>query len=104
MDATSIMELGWANQELKDGALIKKLAERGVPCVLVTFDNKMHVSHRGQLDFFTTTLAVIDKRADRGDLSGEQYYRDVIHRQAHRMATQGIGTRFRYSRTRRTPV
>jgi len=94
-----------SNKELellgkKDGELIKALAEQHEPCVLVAWDNKMHLSHAQALDHFGLTLAVVDKHADRGVLTEEEYYREVIHRWAHRMAFQGEGTVMRYSRAR----
>jgi hypothetical protein len=104
MDATSVFGLGWANQGIKDGALIKKLAERGVPCVLVAWDNKLPYAHRGQLDHFGITLAVIDKKARPASMTQDEYIRDVVHRHAHRMASQSAGSRFIYTQTRRRPI
>ncbi len=51
----------------------------------------MHRQHGQALRHFDFTLAVIDREADRGGLNDEEYYRDVIHRHAHRMATQAQG-------------
>jgi hypothetical protein len=65
VDATSVYELGYANQGLKDGALIKRLATEHEPCVLVVWDNKMTKGHRQELLHFGLTLAVIDREADR---------------------------------------
>jgi hypothetical protein len=90
--------------EKKDGALIKALAEHHEPCVLVAWDNKMHKSHAGELRHFGITLAVIDKYAKRGDLTDEEYYREVIHRWAHRMVFQAPGTVVKYNRTRSTRI
>jgi hypothetical protein len=84
----------------KDGALIKALAEQHEPCVLVAWDNKMHLSHAHALDHFDLTLAVVDKYADRGVLTDEEYYREVIHRWAHRMVFQKPGSVVKYSRAR----
>lgn len=94
-----------SNKELKllgkkDGELIKALAEGHEPCVLIAWDNKMHLSHAETLAHFGLTLAVIDKKADRGDLTEEEYYREVIHRWAHRMVFQREGVVMRYSRAR----
>lgn len=94
-----------SNKELKllkkkDGALIKALAEKHEPCVLVAWDNKMHLSHAQALNHFGLTLAVIDKYADRGGLSEEEYYREVIHRWAHRIVRQEPGAVVKYSRIR----
>jgi hypothetical protein len=86
--------------EKQDGQLIKALAEEHEPCVLVAWDNKMHLSHAHTLDHFDMTLAVIDKYAKRGDLTEEEYYREVIHRWAHRMVFQKPGTVVKYSPAR----
>lgn len=87
-----------------DTQLIKALAEQHEPCVLVSWDNKMVRSHAQALDHFGLTLAVVDRYADRGDLTEEEYYREVIHRWAHRMTRQDHGSILKYSRTRATPV
>lgn len=98
-DGTSVRELDLANKSIKDGALCKALAGIiEVPFVLVAWDNKMHKSHRAQLDHFGITLAVVDKYADRGGLDEEQFYRDVIHRHVHRMETQHDRSTFAYTR------
>jgi hypothetical protein len=94
-----------SNKELqllgkKDGQLIKALAEQHEPCVLVAWDNKMHLSHAEALRHFGLTLAVIDEHAERGDLTPEEYYREVIHRWAHRMVFQNAGAVVKYSRAR----
>jgi hypothetical protein len=98
-----------SNRELdllgkKDGQLIKVLAEQHEPCVLVAWDNKMHLSHAEALKHFGLTLAVIDRKAERGDLSEEEYYREVIHRWAHRIVFQKAGVVMRYSRARSSRV
>jgi hypothetical protein len=97
-DATSNNGLGLL--EKKDGALIKVLAENHEPCVLVAWDNKMHKSHAAELQHFSLTLAIVDKDADRGDLTDEEYYREVIHRWAHRIVRQEQGSVVKYSRAR----
>lgn len=90
--------------EKKDGALIKALAEEHEPCVLIAWDNKMHLSHAAALAHFGLTLAVIDKYAKRGDLSEEEYYREVIHRWAHRIVLQKPGTIVKYSPARSSRI
>lgn len=87
-----------------DGQVIKALAEKHEPCVLVTWDNKMAKSHAGQLQHFGLTLAVVDLYAKRGELTKEEYYREVIHRWAHRMVFQQPATVVKYSRTRSAKV
>jgi hypothetical protein len=100
LHATSVHELGLANQATKDGALYKALAERE-PCVLIAWDNRMVSSHREALLHHGTTLSVIDKRAERGGRTPQEYYREVIHRHVHRMVIQPPGTWFRYTLSRR---
>jgi hypothetical protein len=87
-----------------DGQVIKALAEKHEPCVLVTWDNKMHKSHAGQLSHFGLTVAVIDLYAKRGELTEEEYYREVIHRWAHRMVFQREGSIMKYSRARSSRI
>ncbi len=71
LDATSMRDLGLANQGIKDGALLKALSSHST-LVLVTWDNKMVKGHRSQLLHFGTTLAVVDRSADHGGLNEEQ--------------------------------
>jgi hypothetical protein len=101
-NASSNKELGLLGK--KDGALIKALAEEHEPCILVAWDNKMHLSHAQALDHFKMTLAVVDQRAKRGGLSEEEYYREVIHRWAHRMVVQVPGTVVKYSPARASRI
>lgn len=90
--------------EKKDGALIKALSEQYEPCVLVAWDNKMPLSHAQALDHFGLTLAVIDQKAKRGDLTEEEYYREMIHRWAHRIVFQKPGTVMKYSPARSSQI
>lgn len=101
-EASSNYELGLLGK--KDGALIKALAEEHETCVLVAWDNKMHLSHAQALDHFALTLAVVDQEAKRGDLTEEEYYREVIHRWAHRISFQKPGTVVKYSPARAAPI
>ena len=100
-DATSPHEQG--DQSIKDPPLLALIHDLE-PAVLVTYDNKMWIEHRGILDHFDTTLAVIDKDAQPATLTVEQYWRDVIHHHAHRFARQAEGSRFKYNRRSRTPL
>lgn len=101
-DATSNRQEGLLG--LKDGQVIKRLATDYEPCVLVAWDNKLPESHGQTLRHFGLTVAVIDKRegrdgltpAQRLGLTEEEYYRTVVHRQAHRMAKQEQGTIYAY--------
>lgn len=101
VDATSPFQLG--DQKIKDPPLLA-LVHDLEPAVLVTYDQKMVVEHRGILDHFGTTLAVIDKKAWPAHLTLEQYWRDVIHHHAHRFATQAEGSRFKYNQRGRSPL
>jgi len=95
--ATSVRTLNIGGK--KDGALIKWLSTHAEPCTLITWDNKMPLNHRSELDHFGLTLAVVDDRVRRDGLNEEEFYRDVVHRWAHRMQLQAPGERRRYSRT-----
>lgn len=67
------------------------------PYVLVTYDNEMVVRHAALLDAYQTTLAVIDRRGwEPSGLTQEEYWREVIHRHAHRFANQPVGTIIKY--------
>ena len=101
-DATSNKELDLLGK--KDGALIKALAAQHEPCVLVAWDSKMAVAHAAELRHFSLTVAVVDKKAKRADLTEEEYYREVIHRWAHLMKQQRGGTVVKYNRLRYGPV
>jgi hypothetical protein len=100
-DATSPHQLGDA--DMKDPPLLRLIHERLEPAVLVTFDNKLPL-HSALLTRYGTTLAIIDKNAQPADLTREEYWREVIHRHAHRMAQQDSGSKFRYTRRQRTAL
>jgi hypothetical protein len=102
LDATSPHQQG--DQSMKDPPLLELIHAHLEPAVLVTYDNKMWIEHRGILDHFGTTLAVIDKKARPARLTVEQYWRDVIHHHAHRFAVQAEGSGFKYGQTRRSPL
>ena len=104
-DATSAEELGKA--QWKDIAWLTWLhtafSDMGsAPYVLVTYDNDMLESHTELLIAYETTLAVIDKRGhDPSGLALEEYWREVIHRHAHRYVAQPVGSIFKYRATNR---
>jgi hypothetical protein len=103
-DATSSEQMGLAGRRVKDPVWLYILSRQPVPCVLVTFDNKMPTRHRSDLLRRGTALAVIDSRANRQGRTREQYTREVIHRWAHRIAAQAPGTRYRYRLTGRSLI
>jgi hypothetical protein len=76
------------------------------PYILVTYDNKMLTEHDDDLRRHKTTLAVIDKeKLDASGLTQEQYWREVIHRHAHKFVVQDSGSIFKYHCSdRRTEV
>ncbi len=86
---------------LLDGALVKALAQSWEPCVLVTWDNKMPLAHRAELDHHGTTLAVVDERwfKNKGLPPSEQaqYICDVVQRWLHRIEIMPAGARRYYS-------
>jgi hypothetical protein len=86
---------------VKDPEWLEIVAHLSPPAVLVTFDNAMPVEHEAWLRSLGVTLAVIasDKRPPA--LTPEQYWRDVIHRNCHRIATQQRGSWWRYRQATR---
>jgi hypothetical protein len=100
-DATAVIPEGL--RELKDGALVKRLAHDYEPFVLVTWDNKMPVAHREALEHHGTTLAVVDqawfRRNAQSDSEQQRYIHDVVHRWLHRIETLAPGERRFYSPT-----
>jgi hypothetical protein len=86
----------------KDPALLTWLHSafsdmNSAPFVLVTYDNKMPENHAPLLRAYETTLAVISKRGyELSGLRPQEYWRDVIHRHAHRFVSQPPGTIYRY--------
>jgi len=56
----------------------------------------MPTEHAALLDKYDTTLAVVDKDNLPPHLTLEEFWRDVIHRHAHRFADQAPGSRYRY--------
>jgi hypothetical protein len=86
---------------IEQGRKPKEIRE---PAVLVTFDNRLPVQHATLIARYGTTLAIIDKDAQPPDLTREEYWREVIHRHAHRMAHQDAGSRFKYTRRQRRPL
>ena len=109
VDATSAEELGKA--EWKDPAWLTWLHSdfsdfASTPYVLVTYDNNMPTHHEPLITAYGTTLAIIDKEGyDVSGLTLEQYWREVIHRHAHRFAEQAVRRIFKYrANARRTEV
>jgi hypothetical protein len=100
IDATSAEQLG--KEDWKDPALLTWLfsaySDMGSRrYVVVTYDNKMPGNHAQLLRSYGTTVAVIDKKGhDPSGLVLEEYWREVIHRHAHRFASQPPGTVFKY--------
>jgi len=87
---------------LADPEWLEIVANLSPPAVLVTFDNAMPVEHRPWLMSLGVTLAVIDSRNRPGNLTPEEYWRDVIHRHAHRFPDQDPASWWKYRlRTRR---
>ena len=67
------------------------------PNVLNTYENAMIETHAALLKAYGTTLAVIDRRGwQPSGLTQEEYWREVIHRHAHRFAAQTVGSIFKY--------
>lgn len=89
---------------LDDSAWLEVVANLTPPAVLATYDNAMPVEHETWLRSLSVTLAVIDSRNRPSDLTVEQYWRDVIHRHAHTIASQEHETWWKYRRAVRRRI
>jgi hypothetical protein len=81
---------------LKDPEWLQVVANLSPPSVLLTYDNAMTGAHGPWLQSLGVTLAVIDSRNLPPSLRVEQYWRDVIHRHAHRFVSQGPASWWKY--------
>jgi hypothetical protein len=86
---------------LKDPEWLEIVGNLSPPSVLVTYDNAMPVAHARWLESFAITLSVIASNNRPHELTPEQYWREVIHRHAHRIVAQGGGSWWRYRRESR---
>jgi hypothetical protein len=86
---------------LEDPEWLEVVANLSPLAVLVTYDNAMPVEHAEWLSSLRVTLAVIDSRNRPSDLTPEQYWREVIHRHAHRFIAQERGSCWKYRRDTR---
>lgn len=83
----------------KDGAVLKALAKKYEPCVLVTWDNKLPKVHAAEIAHHRNTVAVVNRAVYESQWTDdeESYVRDVVHRWLHRIEVQEGGTARRYS-------
>ncbi len=86
---------------LKDPEWLEIVANLSPSAVLVTYDNAMPLEHGPWLQSVGVTLAVIDSRNQPDDLTTSQYWREVIHRHAHRFAAHERGSWWKYWRESR---
>lgn len=87
-------------KDAKDPSLLEILAERPEPWVLVTGDDKMPEEHAEVIAELRPTIATVDPRRDEQYQAPDQedaWNREVVHKWAHKMATQAPGTIRRYS-------
>ena len=89
---------------LKDPEWLEIVANLSPAGVLVTYDNAMPRAHSAWLSSLGVTLAVVDSARRPILLTAEQYWRDVIHRHAHRFATQQAGSWWKYRRSGRRRI
>jgi hypothetical protein len=95
--ATSVQSQRWKGRQ--DGPLIDKIIEKyGNEAILVTADNQMSADHPG--DVAKLRVAIVDPLRPNG-YSLVQWRRDVVHRWAHFMQEQPLGTVRRYGLTNR---
>ena len=84
---------------MKDPQLLPKVAQLFGPeeCTLVTSDDNMPNEHGALIARLGLTIATLDGRWQRFGDDQEQYKREVVHRWAHVMAEQELGSIRRYS-------
>lgn len=100
--ATSNYALNAAGTE--DPEWLQIVANLKPESVLVTFDNAMPLEHADLLRSLSITLAVIAAGDRPIGRTLEQYWREVIHRHAHRVASQAAGSCWRYRQTGRRRI
>jgi hypothetical protein len=97
--ATSNYELGLVGK--KDPPVLKALGKLADSIVLATYDNALPTDHPTDLKQSGISLAVIDKTNAPPDLTLEEYWREVIHRNAHRFVRHDAGSLWLYRRAGR---
>lgn len=101
-DATSNHEEGLVGK--LDPEVFEALAAMDEEVILVTFDNAMPQRHGPELVGSGIALAVVDSKNQPPDLKPEEYWREVIHRHAHRFVNQAPGAFWKYRRGGRNPI
>jgi LmbE family N-acetylglucosaminyl deacetylase len=89
---------------LKDPEWFQLLRDLPEDVVLVTYDNNMPLEHGSELSASGIALAVIDKAGRPLDMSEEEYWREIIHRHAHRFINQQPGSLWKYRRRGRRRI
>jgi hypothetical protein len=92
--AIATSELGLAR--VKDPELLYALQSRR-DWILVTGDDSMQDDHRDLVVELQPTIATVDRKMPDGYANTDQWRRDVIHKWAHIMQAQQIGTIYRYN-------
>ena len=92
--ARSIASLGLRG--LEDPQVFEALAGLDEPYVVVTADDAMPLDWMATIEAAGVTVAVVDSRHT-ADYSIAQWYWDVVHRWAHVMSDQPVGSVHRYA-------
>lgn len=88
----------------KDPEWLQIVANLSPRAILVTFDNMMPLEHGERLRSLDLALAVIAAGGRPAGRTLEQYWREVIHRHAHLIATQESGSWWRYRQSGRRRI
>jgi hypothetical protein len=81
---------------LRNPDLLERLGQEYPNCVFITEDDTLPIDHPQSVGHTTVAIAIIDPEAPAGyDL--EQWDAEMVHRWAHRIEEQAIGTVRRYS-------
>ena len=94
-NAKTVAELGLKGR--KDPALLERLHDDDPGCVLITGDDAMPATHKGDLAKYKTTVAVVLPWTPQTGLSESQWEHEIVQKWAHLMEEQQAGTVFRYS-------
>jgi hypothetical protein len=87
---------------LKDPPLLERLQAKSPDCVLLTTDDAMPIDH--PVEVANTSIAIAIVHPDReSSYTPDQWDAEIVHRWAHRMELQTIGTVRRYTLNGHSP-
>jgi predicted nuclease of predicted toxin-antitoxin system len=91
----SVAIVGTDLRGAKDPDLLRAIAREYEDAVLVTGDDNMPATHADVLRETRVTVAIIAPERE-GNITTDEWEREIVHRWAHRMESQPIGSIRRY--------